>query len=128
MNRLSKTLFGKLYYYENNQSHFKLSKSKSYCETFFMKEQYMGELRSIYGIVDFKYLPNNELYSNLIIGDKDNIFKLQERYRFTNNIESIFLQNFDKEITYDDINKNILEIMLQKNNSHIITCSCCHRY
>jgi hypothetical protein len=93
-----------------------------------MKEQYMGELRSIYGIVDFKYLPNNELYSNLIIGDKDNIFKLQERYRFTNNIESIFLQNFDKEITYDDINKNILEIMLQKNNSHIITCSCCHRY
>ena len=94
-----------------------------------MKEKYMGELRSIYGIVDFKYLPNNELYSNLIIGDKDNIFKLQERYRFTNNIESIFLQNFDKEITYDDdINKNILEIMLQKNNSHIITCSCCHRY
>ena len=120
MNRLSKTLFGKLYY--GNQSHFKLSNSKSYCETFFIKE------RSIYGIADFKYFPNNELYSNLIIGDKDKNFKLQEHYRFINNIETIYLQNFDKKITYDDIDKNIVEIILKKNDSHIITCSCCHRY
>ena len=127
MNRLSKTLFGKLYY-GNNQSHFKLTNSKSYCETFFMKEQYMGKLCSIYGIADFKYFPNNELYSNLIIGDKDNIFKLQEQYRFINNIETIYLQNFDKKIRYDDIDKNIIEIILKKNDSHIITCSCCHRY
>jgi hypothetical protein len=127
MNRLAKTLFGKLYY-GNYQSHFKLSNSKSYCETFFIKEEYNGTQLSIYGIADFKYFPNNELYSNLIIGDKDNIFKLQERYRFTNNIETIYLQNFDKKITYNDIDKNIFEIILKKNDSHIITCSCCHRY
>lgn len=121
MKNIKQTLFGQLYFL-NKQSHFQLKTSNLYCETFFIQNHY------IYGIFEFKQLSKNELYSNLIIGTKDNLFKIEEQYRIINNIETIKLQNFDLNIKIQDINNDTLKIILNKNNNHIINCSCCHRH
>jgi hypothetical protein len=121
MKNIKQTLFGQLYFL-NKQSHFQLKTSNLYCETFFIQNHY------IYGIFEFKQLSKNELYSNLIIGTKDNLFKIEEQYRISNNIETIKLQNFDLNIKLQDINNDTLKIILNKTNNHIINCSCCHRH
>jgi hypothetical protein len=121
MKNIKQTLFGQLYFL-NKQSHFQLKTSNLYCETFFIQNHY------IYGIFEFKQLSKNELYSNLIIGTKDNLFKIEEQYRIINNIETIKLQNFDLNIKIQDINNDTLKIILNKNNNHIINCSCFHRH
>ena len=121
MKNIKQTLFGQLYFL-NKQSHFQLRTSNLYCETFFIQNHY------IYGIFEFKQLSKNELYSNLIIGTKDNLFKIEEQYRIINNIETIKLQNFDLNIKLQDINNDTLKIILNKTNNHIINCSCCNRH
>jgi len=125
MRNIGKTLFGQIYYL-NKQSHFQMRNTNLYCESFFIPDKF------IYGIMDFKQLSKNDLFSNLTIGDKDNTFKIQERYRFINNIETVDIQyfkwSFEPKNTYNDIDKTILKTILIKSDIHIINCSCCHRY
>ena len=125
MRNIGKTLFGQIYYL-NKQSHFQMRNTNLYCESFFIPDKF------IYGIMDFKQLSKNDLFSNLTIGDKDNTFKIQECYRFINNIETVDIQyfkwSFEPKNTYNDIDKTILKTILIKSDIHIINCSCCHRY
>ena len=126
MKNIYRTLFGQLYFLRK-QIHFE-PKTNIYCETFFIPEKYL------YGIFDYKKISNTELFSNIIIGSKDNLFKIQERYRFINNIENIFLESYIQKpfklenIDFEDIDNDILNALLSKTDKHIINCSCCHRY
>jgi hypothetical protein len=124
MKNINKTLFGQIFYL-NKRAHFQKNITRLYCETFYIPNQ------SIYGIFDFKLLSTNELFSNIVIGNRDNSFKLQERYSFINNIESLSLDQFTdqyKTITLETLDKNLINQLVNKTNDHIINCSCCHRY
>ncbi len=117
MNSIGKTLFGRLYYF-NKQAHFQVRKEGLYCETFSLIDQ-----AKFYGIFNYtKVNINNEkfeLYSSLLVGCNDSGLKWQEKYRFVNEIETIT----------SNIPENIQQVILtNKNNSHIVNCSCCHRY
>lgn len=130
MKNISKTLFGQMFYF-NKTSHFQFKNSHIYCETFYIPKQY------IYGIFDFKLISSNEFFSNIVIGNRDQSFHLQEKYRFINNIENLTLEHVKKnheqkfeftQIQFENIERNLLKDLLDKNDQHIISCSCCHRF
>ena len=116
MNSIGKTLFGRLYYF-NNQAHFQLKKNGLYCETFLLIDK-----AKFYGMLDYtKVIINDdkfELYSRLLVGCNHSGLKWEEKYRFTKGIEYV----------YSNIPGNIQEVLLTKDDSHIINCSCCHRF
>lgn len=124
MKNITKTLFGQLYYFNKN-SHFHRN-NRLYCETFYIPEHF------IYGIFDFKLISNTDFFSNIVIGNRDNSFKIQEKYKFIDNIEILKLEQFKnneyKEIELDNIDSKLLKNLKHKDNTNIITCSCCHRF
>lgn len=110
-------------YFDNKQSHFKTGNTgESYCETFYIPDH------SIYGIFDFRQF-GQELNSNLTISSKhpstNKPFYLQEKYSIVNGYKTVTLHNFDLIISVKDIDPNVLKIILQKTDDHIIRCSCC---
>jgi len=125
MKNITKTLFGQLYYFKKN-SHFQLKTNRLYCETFYIPEHF------IYGIFDFKLISNSDFFSNIVIGNRDNSFKIQEKYKFIDNIEILKLEQFKnneyKEIELNNIDSILLKNLKHKDDTNIITCSCCHRF
>ena len=105
MNSIYKTLFGRLYYF-NNQAHFQLQKEGLYCETF--------SLNKFYGMFNYTKVNINdkkfELYSSLLVGCNDSRLKWQEKYRFVNDTETIFC----------NIPENIQKVLLDKDDTHKI--------
>jgi len=127
---MTESLSQKLYL-NNRNFHFKHN-SNLYCETFFIPDYY------IYGLFDFRKNKNN-FKTNLIIGSKNmNSFYIQEQFQNIDGYESSTLKNYGLDISLKDIEimsiktngieKNLLEIILSKNDKHILNCSCCHRY